>query len=93
MRREEEIKQHSIHFLTAVAIGDKTRRCHDEKAEILTIIGEVKDHDAVITDDVTISCDTLAETNDRICIVSAAPLFTDTVRRFHYRESVSELFK
>jgi hypothetical protein len=29
MRREEEIKQHSGHLLTAVAIGDKTRRFAD----------------------------------------------------------------
>jgi ribose-phosphate pyrophosphokinase len=93
MRREEEIKQHSGHLLTAVAIGDKTRRCHDEKAESMTIIGEVKDHDAVITDDFTISCDILAETSDRIHIVSAAPVFADTVRRIYYRESVCELFK
>lgn len=45
-----------------VAIGDKTRICHDEKAEILGIIGDVKGKNAVIVDDFTISCGTLIET-------------------------------
>jgi ribose-phosphate pyrophosphokinase len=46
----------------SVAIGDKTRMCHDEKAEILNIIGDVKGKNAVIVDDFTISCGTLIET-------------------------------
>jgi len=45
-----------------VAIGDKTRICHDEKAEILEIIGNVKGKNALITDDFTISCGTLIDT-------------------------------
>ncbi|HAA26007.1 MAG TPA: ribose-phosphate pyrophosphokinase [Ruminiclostridium sp.] len=46
----------------SVAISDKTRKCHDEKAEILNIIGDVKGKNAVIVDDFTISCGTLIET-------------------------------
>ncbi len=38
-----------------VAIGDKTRCCHDENADILEIIGDVKGRDAVIVDDFSIS--------------------------------------
>ena len=49
-------------FLNAtVAIGDKTRTSHDEKAEILEIIGDVKGKNAVIVDDFTISCGTLVD--------------------------------
>lgn len=44
-----------------VAIGDITRRTHDEQAEILEIIGNVKGKNAVIVDDFTITCGTLAE--------------------------------
>lgn len=44
-----------------VAIGDKTRICHDEKAEVLEIIGDVKGKNAIIVDDVTISCGTLVD--------------------------------
>lgn len=47
---------------TRTAIGDKTRDCHDEKAEILEIIGDVSGKNAMIVDDFTISCGTLAET-------------------------------
>ena len=47
---------------TSVAIGDKTRSSHDEKAEILEIIGDVRGKNALIVDDFTISCGTLANT-------------------------------
>ena len=42
-----------------VAIGDKTRVAHDERAEVLEIIGEVKGKNALIVDDFTISGGTL----------------------------------
>lgn len=46
----------------SVAIADKMRRAHDEKAEILEIIGNVSGKTAVIVDDFTISGSTLANT-------------------------------
>lgn len=45
-----------------VAIGDKTRNDHNEKAEILEIIGNVKGKNAMIVDDFTITCGTLVDT-------------------------------
>lgn len=45
-----------------VAIGDKTRIDHNEKAEILEIIGNVKGKNAIIVDDFTITCGTLVDT-------------------------------
>lgn len=45
-----------------VAIGDKTRSCHNEKAQILEIIGNVKGKNAIIVDDFTISGGTLFDT-------------------------------
>lgn len=45
-----------------VAIGDKTRESHDEKAEVLEIIGNVKGKNVLIVDDFTISCGTLIDT-------------------------------
>ena len=45
----------------SLAIGDKERVCHDEHAEILAIIGDVKGKTAVIVDDFTISGGTLIE--------------------------------
>lgn len=44
----------------SIAIADKERRGHDERAEVLQIIGDVKDKAAVIVDDFTISGGTLA---------------------------------
>lgn len=44
-----------------VAISDKMRKAHDEKAKIIEIIGEVKGKDALIVDDFTISAGTLVD--------------------------------
>jgi ribose-phosphate pyrophosphokinase len=42
-----------------VAIGDKTRYGHDEKAELLELIGDVSGKDAIILDDFSISGGTI----------------------------------
>lgn len=44
-----------------VVYGNKTRRAHDENAEILDIVGEVRDKNVLIVDDFTISGGTLIE--------------------------------
>jgi len=44
-----------------LVIGNKRRQEHDEKAEILGIIGDVNGETAIIVDDFTISCGTLIE--------------------------------
>ncbi len=50
------------HCLDAtVAIADKERVAHDEKAEVLRIIGDVSGRTAVLVDDFTISGGTLVE--------------------------------
>lgn len=45
-----------------VAVGDKIRTGHDEKAKVLGIIGDVKGKNALIVDDFTISGGTLIDT-------------------------------
>ncbi|MCL2527969.1 MAG: ribose-phosphate diphosphokinase [Defluviitaleaceae bacterium] len=47
---------------TGLAIGDKVRHAHNEQAEIMDIIGDVTERNALIVDDFTISCGTLAST-------------------------------
>lgn len=42
-----------------VVIGNKTRRDHDEKAEVLELIGDVRNKNVLIVDDFTISGGTL----------------------------------
>ena len=44
-----------------VAVGDKTRTAHDEKAKIQQIIGTVEDKNCMIVDDFTISGGTLVD--------------------------------
>ncbi len=44
-----------------MAVGEKVRRGHDEKAEVLEIMGEVRGRDCVVVDDFTISGGTLAD--------------------------------
>lgn len=51
---------------TSLAIADKERMGHDEKASILQIIGNVKDKTAVVVDDFTISGGTLANVSEKL---------------------------
>lgn len=51
---------------TSLAIADKQRKAHDERAEILEIIGEVRGKTAVIVDDFTISAGTLADAAEKL---------------------------
>jgi ribose-phosphate pyrophosphokinase len=44
-----------------LAIADKLRRGHDERAEVVELIGEVEGRDAVIVDDVVLGGSTIAE--------------------------------
>jgi ribose-phosphate pyrophosphokinase len=46
---------------TSLALGDKARAAHDERAEVLDIIGTVEGKTALIVDDFTISAGTLAD--------------------------------
>ena len=46
---------------TDVAIGDKTRKDHDEKAQILELIGDVEGKNCLVVDDFTISGGTLID--------------------------------
>jgi ribose-phosphate pyrophosphokinase len=46
---------------TSLAIAEKERSAHDEKASVLELIGEVEGHTALLVDDFTISAGTLVE--------------------------------
>jgi len=51
---------------TSIAIADKQRKAHDERAEVLEIIGEVQGKTALIVDDFTISAGTLADAAEKL---------------------------
>jgi ribose-phosphate pyrophosphokinase len=45
-----------------MAIGDKDRPAHDERAQVFELIGDVAGKTALIVDDFTLSCGSLVET-------------------------------
>ena len=57
----KQAREFSRHLGVSTAIGDKMRKGHDEKAEALELIGDVKDKNAIIVDDFSISGGTLVE--------------------------------
>ena len=57
----KQARKYASYLGTSVAIADKERTAHDEKSEVLEIIGDVKDKTAIVVDDFTISGGTLAE--------------------------------
>lgn len=50
----------------SLAIGDKERIAHDEKAEVLEIIGDVEGRTALVVDDFTISGGTLCDIAEKL---------------------------
>ena len=56
----KQARRYASFLGTSIAIADKQRKAHDERAEILEIIGEVQGKTALIVDDFTISAGTLA---------------------------------
>lgn len=139
----KQARRYAALLKTPVAIGNKARQEHDEKAQIMELIGDVAERDAIIVDDFTVSCGTLADIaqtlkdrgakrivacvshlllseaglarleqspielllatdtvenpratqSEKIRIVGVGPMFAETIRRIHYRLSVSELFE
>ncbi len=57
----KQARKYAIQLSASVAIGTKERPRHDERAEILQVIGEVEGKNALIVDDFTISGRSLVE--------------------------------
>lgn len=57
----KQARKYASHLGVSVAIGDKTRKAHDEKAEVLDVIGEVAAKNCLVVDDFSISGGTLVE--------------------------------
>lgn len=62
----KQARHFSSHLGVPTVIGDKTRRFHDEHAEILELIGDVEGKNAVIVDDFSISGGSLIELADHL---------------------------
>jgi len=57
----KDARKYADYMGKQIAIGDKTRSGHDEKAKILELIGDVKGQNCMIVDDFTISGGTLID--------------------------------
>ncbi|MBP1988829.1 ribose-phosphate diphosphokinase [Paenibacillus eucommiae] len=57
----KQARNYAAALKAPVAIGDKTRKFHDERAEVLQIIGNVEGKNALIVDDFSISGGTLVD--------------------------------
>jgi len=62
----KQAHKYAAYLGTSVAIANKERAAHDEKAEVLEIIGNVKGKTAIVVDDFTISGGTLAEVSTKL---------------------------
>ncbi len=62
----KQARKYSSYLGTSVAIADKRRLAHDEKAQILEIIGNVRGKTALIVDDFTMSGNTLVEVSVKL---------------------------
>jgi ribose-phosphate pyrophosphokinase len=62
----KQARKYASFLGTSIAIGDKQRKAHNERAEVLEIIGEVRGKTALIVDDFTISAGTLADAADKL---------------------------
>src|SRR5579863_4139174 len=62
----KQARKYASQLGVSIAIADKERLAHDEKAMILQIIGDVKGKTAVVVDDFTISGGTLVDVSLRL---------------------------
>jgi ribose-phosphate pyrophosphokinase len=62
----KQARKYAANLGTTVACADKQRVAHDEKAEVLEIIGHVEGKTVVVVDDFTISAGTLTNVADRL---------------------------
>src|ERR1700722_18367465 len=62
----KQARKYASFLGTSIAIGDKQRKSHNERAEVLEIIGDVQGKTALIVDDFTISAGTLADASTKL---------------------------
>ncbi|HKN00747.1 MAG TPA: ribose-phosphate pyrophosphokinase [Candidatus Binataceae bacterium] len=62
----KQARKYASFLGASIAIADKQRQAHDERAEILEIIGEVQGKTALLVDDFTISAGTLVNAAEKL---------------------------
>jgi len=62
----KKARSYADYLGVSLAIANKSRKSHDEKAEILEIIGDVQEKTALLVDDFTISAGTLVDAANKL---------------------------
>jgi ribose-phosphate pyrophosphokinase len=71
----KQARRYASYLGTSIAIADKERTAHDEKARVLQIIGDVRGKSAVIVDDFTISGGTLVSASAKLIEQGATEVY------------------
>jgi ribose-phosphate pyrophosphokinase len=71
----KQARRFASYMGASLAIADKERSAHDERAEVLEIIGDVEGKTALIVDDFVISGATLSEAADALIERGASDVF------------------
>jgi ribose-phosphate pyrophosphokinase len=71
----KQARKYASFLGTSIAIADKERKAHDERAEILEIIGEVRGKTALLVDDFTISTGTLVSAAEKLVELGAKAVY------------------
>jgi ribose-phosphate pyrophosphokinase len=89
----KQARKYASSLGVSIAIADKERIAHDEKATILQIIGDVKGKTAVVVDDFTISGGTLANVSEKLVEQGAKAVYAVVTHGVLAKGSVERIDK
>ena len=96
----KKARSYADYLGVSLAIANKSRKSHDEKAEILEVIGDVRQKTALLVDDFTISAGTLVDAANKLIERGASKViamvthgvFSIGAREKIDRSNISKLF-
>ena len=89
----KQARKYASELGVSIAIADKERLAHDEKATILQIIGDVKGKTAVVVDDFTISGGTLATVSVKLMEQGAKEVYAVVTHGVLAKGSIEKIDK
>lgn len=84
-------RKYAAYLGASVAIADKQRVAHDEHAEIMEVIGDIKNKNVVVVDDFTISGGTLVEVSKKLKSMGAKRIFAMVSHGVFTGDSIKEI--
>src|SRR6266571_2148497 len=89
----KQARRYCSYLKSSIAIADKDRPAHDEKAVVLQIIGNVKGKTAVIVDDFTISGGTLVSVAEQLVEHGAREVYAAVTHGVLTKNAVASIDK